>query len=132
MYCAESRALAMLEILAHIGTKRYLRRAKFVAIPVDVPDDLITRPRSLPADWDRKPPADSTRRLGSRFLSDPAHPVLQVPSAVVAAEYCFVLNPAHPHFSRLLIGAAEPLDFDARVITADPPMFKPSAKAFAN
>jgi RES domain-containing protein len=40
-----------------------------------------------------------------------------VPSAVVRGERNFLLNPRHPDFVRLTIGAAEPFELDARLPT---------------
>ena len=115
VYCAESRALGALEVLAHVENKRLLRRARFVAIPVDVPDELIQRPAKFPSDWRNTPPAESTRKFGTKFFRSSPLPVLRVPSAVVDGEWCFVLNPAHPKFGELGIGAPEVFAFDPRV-----------------
>jgi RES domain-containing protein len=115
VYCAESRALGALEVLAHVENKRLLLRAHFVAIPVDIPDELIQRPARFPADWRSTPPPESTRRIGAKFLVSAPLPVLRVPSAVVAGEWCYLLNPAHARFGELTLGAAEPFGFDPRL-----------------
>jgi RES domain-containing protein len=117
VYCAETQSLAMLEILAHVGNKRHLQRAKFVAIPVDIPDALIAFPSKLPSDWRRRPPSRSTQQFGDRALDHPDHPVLRVPSAIIPGEFCFVLRPDHPRFVEIRIGAPEPVEFDPRVVS---------------
>jgi RES domain-containing protein len=38
-----------------------------------------------------------------------------VPSAVVAGEWCYLLNPAHARFGELSLGTAEPFGFDPRL-----------------
>ena len=114
VYCAETRALAALEILAHVENKRRLRKVTFVAIPVDVPDAIISRPRRYPRGWRALPSTDASRHFGDRQLADA--PALRVPSLVVAGEFCVVLNPAHPRFAECLIGAPEPFTFDERVL----------------
>lgn len=116
IYCAESRSLAAWEILANAGSRRVLRRVKFVAIAVTVPDEWIEHLRTLPKDWDRKPPGEATRAIGDRFLAAGKFPVLRVPSATVKGEYCFVLNPAHPDFPKLHLGKPEPFLFDGRAL----------------
>lgn len=115
VYCAESRALGALEVLAHVENKRLLRRAQFVAIPVDLPEALIHCPARYPADWQATPPPASTRKLGARFLSHSPLPAMRVPSAIVAGEWCYVINPAHARFGELSLGPAEPFVFDPRV-----------------
>jgi len=119
VYCAETRALAALEILANVENKRRLHKVEYVVIPVEVPDDLITHPARYPGDWSAKPAPRSTRDFGDRMLSKPGFPVLRVPSAVVQGEFCFVLNPAHPRFAELQIGGAETFSFDERVLKSE-------------
>ena len=116
VYCGESRSLAAWEVLANTASKRSLRHARFVAIPANVPDDLIVRPSRFPADWDAKPPPDSTRAFGDRFLTLAKFPVIRVPSVTVRGEFCFLLNPAHPDFAEIAIGKPEPFAFDGRVV----------------
>ena len=118
VYCAESRSLAMLEIVAHVVSKQYLRRAKFVAIPVEIPDELVDSPTKLPSDWRRRPPSKSTQHFGDRALEHSEHPVLRVPSAIIPGEFCYVLRPDHPRFAEIRIGAPEPVEFDPRVVSA--------------
>ena len=118
VYCAETRALAALEILAHVGNKRRLRKVAFAAIPVEVPDHLIARPARYPDDWNAKPARRNTRAFGDRMLESPEFPALRVPSSVVPGEFCFVLNPAHPRFAELQVGKAEAFNFDDRVVNS--------------
>lgn len=54
--------------------------------------------------------------FGARQLEDPDFPVFRVPSAVVRGEFCFVLNPDHPHFVALVIGRPIPFPFDDRAL----------------
>jgi RES domain-containing protein len=114
--CAESRALAALEVLAHVEDKAGLAKARFSVIPVEIDDALILDQPALPRDWRRVPPPPSTRALGDHFVAAGTRPVLKVPSVIVLGEYNYLLNPAHPAFKRLRIGKAEPFPFDLRVI----------------
>jgi len=116
VYCAESRALAALEILAHVEDRADLAKAKFSVIPVEVVEDLIQKVPQLPQDWRRSPPDESTRLIGDRFVETAMHPVLKVPSAVVPGEFNYLINPAHPAFQSLKIGKAEAFCFDQRVV----------------
>lgn len=118
VYCAESRALASLEILAHVEDRSFLRSASFVAIPVEIPEALIHAPSQFPADWRRIPPGASTRRFGDRFLAAMKFPAMRVPSAVIIGEFNALLNPGHPRFGELVIGKPEPFRFDSRIVGA--------------
>ena len=69
----------------------------------------------LPEDWHRLPAPSSTRELGSRWVADSRSVVLRVPSIVVDGEFNYLLNPRHPDFPRLKIGAPRPLSFDPRL-----------------
>ena len=52
--------------------------------------------------------------IGDAWVRAEESPVLRVPSAVVAVEDNFVLNPRHPQFPQLILGAGEPLSIDPR------------------
>lgn len=116
VYCAQSRALAALEVLVNTPAKRTLRHARFVVIPVDIPERLIAPPPKLPRQWDRIPPGPATRRLGDAFLGAARLPAMRVPSAAVRGEFCYVLNPLHPDFAKLSIGVPEAFEFDSRAV----------------
>ena len=87
-----------------------------MAIPANVPDDLIARPSRFPANWDAKPAPDSTKTFGDRFLAAGKFPVMRVPSVTVRGEFCFLLNPTHPEFAEIAIGQPESFVFDGRAI----------------
>jgi RES domain-containing protein len=115
VYAAGSRPLAILEILVHLGAPDLLSR--YVLIPVTFASGLCRKlsPGELPEDWRADPPPDSTRTLGTAWVTSGASPVLAVPSAVVLGETNYLLNPRHPDFGKLRIGAPEPYRFDIRL-----------------
>jgi RES domain-containing protein len=115
VYCATTRALAAMEILANVEEKSILRKASFVAIEVEIPDGLIFLPRTLPDDWRRTPVPPDTRKFGDKFLDGGRHPAMRVPSVVVLGEFNFVLNPLQAGFADLKIGRPEIFQFDPRV-----------------
>jgi RES domain-containing protein len=116
VYCASTRALAAMEILANVEEKAILRKASFVAIEVNIPEDLIFLPRTLPGDWRRTPVAPGSRKFGDKFLDSGRYPAMRVPSAVILGEFNFVLNPLQSGFADLKIGRAEIFQFDPRVL----------------
>ena len=58
-------------------------------------------------------PASTT--VGKKWFDEKTFPVLEVPSTIVPVESNFVLNPLHPDFSLLEIGAPQEIFFDLRI-----------------
>lgn len=115
VYCADSLALAMLEVLVHLTEES--RGIAYHAFPVDLPNDRIrTFPDpDLPADWRQEPIPASTQAIGEAWLREGATLALRVPSVVVPAETNVALNPHHPDFERITIGDPQRVGFDARI-----------------
>jgi RES domain-containing protein len=112
IYVASSRALAVLEILAHYAV---LPR-DFVMTPVRIPRRVRIRelPRDmLPENWHKPATMHLTQLLGEASLSDTA--VLRVPSAIIPEENNYVLNPEHPDFYNIEFLPPMPFYFDARL-----------------
>ncbi|MGH7535623.1 MAG: RES family NAD+ phosphorylase [Gemmatimonadales bacterium] len=116
VYASSSAALAILEMLVHLEAPALL--PAYVLIPVGIPDDVIQRldPAALPPDWREYPAPARLQEMGDAWLDAGVTPALQVPSAIVPAEFNFLLNPAHPEFARILIGAPRPYTFDPRLL----------------
>ena len=114
VYTSGSQALAALELLVHLNPPVTFSLA---AIPVEFDASLIARidRGKLPADWRAEPVPASTRALGDEWVRSGAAAVLEVPSVIIPAESNYVLNPRHPHFSQVRVGAAEAFVFDARL-----------------
>ena len=55
-------------------------------------------------------------RVGDGWIRAAGSAVLAVPSAVIAPETNFLLNPRHPDFSRIRIGQPESFEVDARLV----------------
>ncbi|MGH8217199.1 MAG: RES family NAD+ phosphorylase [Steroidobacteraceae bacterium] len=70
-----------------------------------IDDPFIEIADSLPEDWRQRPAPPSARELGSRWVAESRSVVLRVPSIVVDGEFNYLLNPRHPDFARLEIGA---------------------------
>jgi RES domain-containing protein len=116
VYASESRALAILEVLAGLRTPAVL--PAYVLIDVRFDEALMSEldVRSLPGQWNASPPGDATQRIGDRWLDGAASVVIRVPSAVVPGEFNYVINPRHPHFGELRIGRPQELYLDPRVL----------------
>lgn len=116
VYCAATRALAAMEILANVEEKSMLRKARFVAIAVDIPEALVFLPKTLPGDWRRTPVTPGPRKFGDKFLDGGRYPAMRVPSVVILGEFNFLLNPLQAGFVDLKIGRPEIFQFDPRVL----------------
>jgi RES domain-containing protein len=115
IYAASSLPLAALEVLVHLP--RELILAKFVSIPVDFDEGLVTPLKvNLPLDWRDYPAPVSTMTIGDEWLRSKASAVLRVPSVIIPDESNFLLNPAHPDFANLSIGTPKDFWFDSRLV----------------
>jgi RES domain-containing protein len=114
IYSAASRALCALEVLANAGELS----GDYVVTPIEFPDDLdVTRRsvESLPLSWDATEPTNETRDIGADWANGLATAVLIVPSAVIAREHNYLLNPRPPDFVRIRFFSPEPFRFDDRL-----------------
>ena len=114
IYGAASRALCALEVLANADELG----GDYVITPIELPDDLDVTSRSLeslPLKWDATEPTDETRDIGTDWANGLTAAVLVVPSAVIAREYNYLLNPRHPDFVRIRFFSQEPFHFDDRL-----------------
>jgi RES domain-containing protein len=114
-YCSESRALALVEVLANADEPDRLFSLQWVMVPATIPGDLIERPAAFPANWRSFPHGPETQRFGAAWVKAGRSVALRVPSAVVAGEFNYLLHPAHPQFARVKIGTPEPFAFDPRL-----------------
>ena len=117
LYAAESLSLAQLEVLVHISDRRQM--PPLVYGEADIPDGLsieVIEIAGLPKNWRRFAPYHAeTQRIGTDWLKRQSSAVLQVPSAISAAEWNFLLNPTHPEFSRIKLGTSQVFEMDPRV-----------------
>lgn len=115
IYAAESRSLALLEMLVQDEPLR----AKYVLIPAHLHPAVSTETldaNTLPPDWRSGTGREALQTLGAEWLSRSRTCVLAVPSAVVPAEFNFLINPLHPDFKQITLGAPETLDTDTRLV----------------
>ena len=119
MYLGGSLALASLELLVHLRVPDVLRTYR--KLRVRIPDRLISEvdERGLPAGWAMPGLHPVTQEIGDRWLAEGGSAVLRAPSAVVAGETNYVLNPLHPGFAEIEAGGIEDFRFDARIVKAE-------------
>ena len=116
IYTADSRALAMAEVMVHFSAAMVPRDYRMVEL--NIPDDLPvqhTMVKDLPEDWHVFPYRTSTQAIGDEFVRANQYSLLRVPSAVVPGDFNFLLNPHHPDFKKISILKTEKFPFDARM-----------------
>jgi RES domain-containing protein len=110
-YATTSRALAVLEFLVH--APREVFPANRMLIPIEIPDELVAKPPTLPRDWKTSP--DHARLFGDLWIQAASSLALFVPSAVLAKENNVLINPAHPEFPRVRVHRPETNFLDPRL-----------------
>lgn len=115
VYTAGSRALALLETLAHYRAEDLVRE-HFQIVEVILSKECIDKKRRrLPKDWQTFPAPVSTRKIGDRWVSQNISLAMAVPSVIVPREYNYLLNPRHPDFSKVVFMRPERVAIDSRL-----------------
>lgn len=111
VYMAQSVSLAVLENLVHMSRDfptGYVAVAAVIPKAVDVVAESELRAERHLQGW-------SSQALGDYWLESGLSPVLRVSSAVVPAEFNYLLNPLHPEFAEIQVEAPVIFVFDERL-----------------
>jgi RES domain-containing protein len=117
VYCAQSPAAALLEILVHFEIEIQDLPVRYRLLRIEAPDDVNVERVSLdqlPADWPDK--TEVTRALGDSWLNSVSAALLTVPSAIVPETSNVLLNPAHRDAKRIVIVQAGEHAIDRRLL----------------
>ncbi|MCQ8277361.1 RES family NAD+ phosphorylase [Acetobacteraceae bacterium KSS8] len=119
VYASESRALACLETIVHLGASalplnRYL-------VEIMLPDRVWAAREeqdaaSLPVGWDADPASLTSIGFGTAWLRAGRSPLLCVPSAIVPEERNLLLNPAHPLMQGVVARKRRRWSYDSRLV----------------
>jgi RES domain-containing protein len=104
VYCAQSPAAALLEILVHFEIDILDLPVRYRLLKIEAPDDMQVERVSandLPKDWPER--TEVTRALGDGWLTKGSTAILSVPSAIVPETFNVLLNPAHQDAKRIVI-----------------------------
>jgi RES domain-containing protein len=114
VYCGATASLCALEVLAHSAKLP----ADMIFIGAGIPKSVSIRTieeTDLPAKWTGPVATKKTKDIGTSWAKSGATAVLSVPSVVVPNERNYLLNPAHPDFSKILFSAPKRFVFDKRL-----------------
>ena len=102
VYTAQTQSLALLEMLVQDAPLR----ARYVMIPARIPKQIVAHidQATLPADWRELSARSDLQQIGATWIHAGTSAVLAVPSAVVPAEFNYLINPAHSDYSLLELG----------------------------
>ena len=102
IYCGQSLALAVLEILVHAVTPEE-RADPRVWFRLSLRAEIRTvRPTGLPIGWNDPVIHPETVARGDSWLRGRKSVALRVPSALIPGEWNYILNPLHPQFRKLV------------------------------
>ncbi|MCC5838876.1 MAG: RES family NAD+ phosphorylase [Opitutales bacterium] len=116
VYVSSTLSLAALEFLVHLDAAFAVPRQ--VAFPLRIPPGLVEAfaPGGGSSPARGLPDLSESRSVGDRWIREARSAALAVPSAIIPQEINFLLNPAHPDFSKIGIGPAEAFAFDKRLV----------------
>jgi RES domain-containing protein len=117
VYCAQSPAAALLEILVHFEIDIQRLPVRYRLLKIEAPDDVLLESVSvdgLPTDWPAR--IEMSRRLGDGWLMRGSSALLSVPSAIVLETFNVLLNPTHQDARRIVIVHAGEHTIDPRLL----------------
>lgn len=117
VYCSQSSAAALLEILVHFEIEVRDLPARYRLLKLHAADNLVAeqvRLQDLPPDWVKR--TDVTRSKGDDWLEAGRSPRLSVPSAVVPETFNVLLNPVHPEAKQVAVVQVSEHTIDPRLL----------------
>ena len=117
VYCAESPAAALLEILVHFEIDIQDLPVRYRLLKIEAPDDVEMARigvDQLPTDWSER--VEVTRAIGDDWLIKGPSALFRVPSAIVPDTFNVLLNAAHQDAGRIAIVQSGEYIIDSRLL----------------
>ncbi|MBS1663807.1 MAG: RES family NAD+ phosphorylase [Bacteroidetes bacterium] len=117
LYASESRALALLEYTVNVNQDDIPRALSIITL--ELPDTSIREVAvtELPGDWSQAPAPASAKAFGTRLLQAAEHLIIKLPSAVIPAEFNYLINPLHADINTIKITDLRDFVYDIRIKT---------------
>lgn len=117
LYCSSHISLCALELACNSGGLVSLTDLQLICLSIKEPTSILKPAKEeLPEEWNQYPSTIYTQYYGSKWIESFESLVLKVPSAVVAEEYNYLLNPLHPQFHKQVrVLWTKPFTFDPRL-----------------
>jgi len=115
VYAAESKALAVLELMVHLEADELLKHYRLTSVTFDESLSRVLQRSDLPPDWKRRRVPKTTKQIGDLWVASKQSVVLKVPSVIIEGEHNYLISPNHPDFGKLSIGEPQPFRFDRRL-----------------
>lgn len=117
LYCSETRALAVLELLVH--TKNEILPKNLRIITIEIPTKFksrIIQIENLPNNWNSLQTIEETQIIGKNYFENNNCLGIKVPSAIIEMENNFVLNPSFKNYNLLEIKSIDKFKLDKRLL----------------
>lgn len=117
IYTSSHESLAALEVLVHSSINDLPTDLEVLtlSVPDHVTVEKITE-SMLPENWKIYPAPRLLGDMGTDWALSKKSLLLKVPSVIIPTEYNFLINPAHPDFSKINISKIRPFSFDHRLL----------------
>jgi len=117
LYTSSSLALACLENLVHRSGEGLSENFSAITITIDgnFTQSEISEDE-LPSDWTTLSNYSITQKIGREWVEGRKSLVLKVPSALIASECNYLINPQHPEFNQVQLIGHQPFHFDSRFL----------------
>lgn len=118
IYTAESRALALAEVVVHLSASNLPK--DYYMLEIHIPDKfeiMELDELDLADGWNAWPHLESSQQVGDQFISEQKELLLRVPSAVVPGDFNILINPYHASFKEVSIKEAVPFFVNERFVT---------------
>jgi RES domain-containing protein len=116
LYTSSSIALCTVEIA--VRTPLHSLPKDYQLIKIYIPDEIAVYQlpnEDLPYQWNVLPHGDATQKLGDTFLNNGQYLIMKTPSACVAGDFNFLINPFHSDFNKVKILETLHFEFDSRL-----------------
>lgn len=115
IYTAESRALCLLEYTAHASIDTIPRALSYTTF--EVPEEAVLELTigELPGNWKEWPHPKEARAFGTKLLKEKKYLLIKVPSAIIPQEFNYLINPLHPHITKVKIIDVVDYAYDVRL-----------------